>query len=121
MLVKIIIGKIQRNGKWLPLLLDDPVAEGETKAPFFKYGQPVMKVVAKLSKKEAGRARVKTWSIAINHRANLAGEEIRKAAQAQAERWAKKILCPEKEVAMPREVALLEVGPSFDPATDLLK
>lgn len=118
MKVVIIIGKIQRNAKWQPLLLDDPVNCYDPVAPFFKYGKRVMKCVAKLSKKEAGRVRTKSWSIPFDHRPNVADEEIRAAAIAQAERWRQKILNPVKPEVQPQEVALMNVEPSFE--NDLL-
>lgn len=91
MKLDIYVGHIKRGDSWKPLKLGDPVTDSDAIADQTKYGLRVIRCVATLSAKEAGKKRVKTYTLRTNS-PNLSGEDIKKAFTAQAQRWKEKIL-----------------------------
>lgn len=91
MRLDIYVGHVKRGDQWKPLKLGDKVTDADTIADQTRFGLRVIRCVAVLSAKEAGKRRTKTYTLRTNS-PNLAGEDIKKAFAAEAQRWKEKIL-----------------------------
>lgn len=93
MTLRIFIGRIRRanSTKFTRLKLGDPVNEGDFVKDETLRGLRCIRAVAVLTAKEAGKRKVKTWTLRTNS-PNAAGDDIKRACQVEAEKWKQKIL-----------------------------
>jgi len=93
----ILTGKIKRanSDKWKPLKLGEVVNDGDLVQDQTRYGLRVIRCIATM--KHEGKRRVKTYTLKTNA-PNASGEDIRKAFEAQAERWKVRVISGEVKV-----------------------
>lgn len=89
----IYIGRINHDGlgKFKRLKLGDPVGPNDIVVDETIRGLRCIRAVAVLTAKEAGKRKVKTWTFKTVA-PNAAGEDIRKACEAEADKWKAKVM-----------------------------